>query len=130
MSGLQTIRELHRCMATKDEADKAPKSNTISEKSGVQLSLVISLLTIAVVITAGWVNLSTKLDGVIAAQKEFKQLYTSDGAELHNRVSTLEQQVARILAAGSPRLVDVQKELEDLSRKVEVHIESTKGIKP
>lgn len=129
MSGMQTIRELHRCMANKDEIEKAPKSN-ISEKSGVQLSLVIPLVSIAVVIAAGWENLSTKLDGVIAAQKEFKVLYTADGAALHAKVEKLEQEVTTIKAAGSPKVVKMQEQLDALERKVEVHIESTKGIKP
>lgn len=130
MTGLQTIGRLHRCMANKDEADKPPKSNTISERSGVQLSLVIPLVSIAVVIAAGWENLSTKLDGVIAAQKEFKVLYTADGAALHAKVEKLEQEVTTIKAAGSPKVVKMQEQLDALERKVEVHIESTKGIKP
>lgn len=130
MSGPQTIREQHGTMATKDEADKPPIRNTISEKSGVQLSLVIPLVSIAIVIAAGWENLSTKLDGVIAAQKEFKVLYTADGAALHAKVEKLEQEVTTIKAAGSPKVVKLQEQLDALERRVEVHIESTKGIKP
>lgn len=129
MTGFKTIERLHRCMGAKEDEGKSPKSN-ISEKSGVQLSLVIPLVGIAVAITGGWMNLSGKIDGVIAWQKEFKQLYTIDGANLHDRVSKLEQEIASIKAAGSPHLVEVQKQLNELTRKVEVHIESTKGIKP
>lgn len=111
-------------MSTKDEGEKAPKGN-ISEKSGVQLSLVISLLTIAVAITAGWVTLSSKIDGVIAWQKEFKQIYTTDGANLHDRVGKLEQEVARILAAGSPKLSEVERHLSDLEQSFKVHVAET-----
>lgn len=121
-------------MSTKDDEIKPLKSNVISEKSGVQLSLVIPLFVVAVTITAGWVNLSTKIDGVIASQRDFvasqrdfMKTYASDGAELHRRVEGLERAVDKINAAGSPRLSEVERGLADLARKVEVHIESTKG---
>lgn len=118
-----------------DDMQKTIEEQTkVGERSLVTLGLAVGIGGFLLVQTAAgfwWASrITTTLDTLVKKEELTSTESALKSAAMITRIENLERAVDKINAAGSPRLNDVEKGLDELARKVEVHIESTKGIKP
>lgn len=128
----------HKPQVEGDQDDMLKKieeqETRVGERSLVTLGLAVGIGGFLLVQTAAgfwWASrITTTLDTLVKKEEVTSTESALKSAGMLTRIENLERAVDKINAAGSPRLSEIEKSLDDLTRKVEVHIESTKGIKP
>lgn len=117
-----------------DMKTQIEEQTKVGERSLVTLGLAVGIGGFLLVQTAAgfwWASrITTTLDTLVKREEVTSTEAALKSAGMLTRIEGLERAVDKINAAGSPRLNDMEKALDDLTRRVEVHIESTKGIKP
>ena len=110
-------------MDTEEETQVTER--TISESTNIRIRLVIALLALCAAGFGGWIwwasSISAKIDVLISQQQTSNRALEA----VSSKVSDLESWRKLVDTIGTPAMVtrvnDLQKQMEEMSRKFELH---------